>query len=289
MMTRARADASITPMKTHKKLWSTLIAVLVMFAIGATAFGQPAKDRKDRRKDRQEARKDRQEARKERREERRQAVADKLTPEQKKQIEEYKAKLAEMRETFKAKVDELAAMPPEQRREEIKKLVEQAAEDFRAALGEAGAKIKAKGEELRLEWEATKKRYEDLKEKEKAGTLTPEEKEELAKMQEKVDKAKKAKEELEKALKTGAEKLKKAIEPHKDEILKAWGEWILANETAQSELEKHAKRMAELTAAKEIAKAEGRDELVKHIDELIKLEKKRHEEAMKLLQSKEGK
>jgi hypothetical protein len=293
-------------MRKHSKHWSALVAVFVTLAIGVTAFGRPAdrgkgqpkgpeerqearEERQEAREERQEAREERQEERQERREERREAVKESLTPEQKQKIEEYKAKLQEKRKEFHGKVQELAGLPPEKRREEIRKLVEEARGHWKEALGEAGAKMKAKGEELRLEWQAKKKRYEELKDKEKAGTLTPEEKDELAKMQEKVDKAKKAKEDLKKAFEKGAAAIKQAIGPHKDEIIKAWGHWILANETAQSELNKHAKRMAQLTAAKQVAEAEGRDELAAHIDELIKVETKRHEEAMKLLQSKEGK
>lgn len=290
-----------------------LVVLFVTLAVGVTALGRPAdrgkgqpkgpEERQEAGEKRQEAGEKRQEAgekrqeagerrreeRQERREERREAIGESLSAEQKKKIEEYQAQLQEKRKEFEAKVQELAGMPPEKRREQIRKLVEAAQESWKDALGEAGAKIKAKGEELRLEWKVKKQRYEVLKEKDEAETLTPEEQDELAEIQKKVDDAAKAKDDLKKAFQKGAAAIKQAIGPHKDEIIKAWGHWILTNETAQSELNKHAKRMAQLTTAKQVAEAERREKLVEHIAELMELETKRHEEAMKLLKTKEGK
>lgn len=53
------------------------------------------------------------------------------------------------------------------------------------------------------------------------------------------------------------------------------------NPAARAELAKHAKRMARLRRSRELAVADGRDDLVKRIDAMISKEQARHQAAMR--------
>ena len=53
------------------------------------------------------------------------------------------------------------------------------------------------------------------------------------------------------------------------------------NPAARAELAKHAKRMARLRRSRELAIADGRDDLVKRIDAMISKEQARHQAAMR--------
>ena len=114
-------------------------------------------------------------------------------------------------------------------------------------------------------------RVQELEGKEKAGTLTDEEKGELAKIQ---------------AIQQRFEALKqKHLERAKDrakrrhltkkKALEAFP-GVDKNPPARTEFAKHGKRSAMLERAREVAEAGGRDELVARIDKLLEKEQARH-------------
>ena len=156
------------------------------------------------------------------------------------------------------------------------------------------------------------KRMVELKKKQKAGTLTPTEEEELAQMKQrrrgKGPRAKRAARIAELAKKKADGKLtdeetqelaklekinerhkklkKKAADRAKDRMQRrraakrmALGHFrhIDKDQAALAAFGKHGMRMAKLERAREVAEAEGRDDLIKRIDQLLEKEKARHQ------------
>lgn len=120
--------------------------------------------------------------------------------------------------------------------------------------------------------EARQARFAELGEKEKAGTLTDEEKSELAKI---------------KAIQGRFDALKqKYADRAKDRAERRKASKRLAlqafpgadkNPPARAEFIKHARRIAMLDRARELAEAGERDDLVARIDKLLAKEKTRHD------------
>jgi hypothetical protein len=119
---------------------------------------------------------------------------------------------------------------------------------------------------------ARQARLAELEEKKKAGKLTDEEKAEL-------DKITKIRARYEELQKKHAERRKDRDERRraaKRAILKDHPKLAKSFE-ARAEFGKHARRMAKLERAREVAETEGREDLVKRVDELISKEKARHQ------------
>lgn len=115
-------------------------------------------------------------------------------------------------------------------------------------------------------------RLKELAEKEKSGALSDEEKaqlERLKKVQARHDALKKKRDEHRSGRKERKHEAKR-------KVLKDFP-GIGKHPAAQTEFKKHARRMAHLERARDVAVAEERTELVTRIDELIAKEKARHE------------
>jgi uncharacterized protein YnzC (UPF0291/DUF896 family) len=119
---------------------------------------------------------------------------------------------------------------------------------------------------------ARKARLAELEEKQKAGKLTDEEKAEL----EKLEKIKKRHAALKGKF---AKRAKDRAKRRRAAKRKAMQEFpgLVKNEQARAAFGKHGMRMARLERAREVAEAEGLDELVARIDKLMEKEKQRHE------------
>jgi hypothetical protein len=174
----------------------------------------------------------------------------------------------------------------QERRAAIKKDVQEMRAKFVAQYGEQLAELKLKGEEIRAAYSDEVEHFKDLVARAQKGELTPAEQAELDVLKKKADEAKKKLQALQPGDVSAA--VKKAISDNQTEILAVWGAWILKSSDAQSELEKNARRVAALEQAKAVATAQGREDLVAHVDELAKAENTRHEAAMKLLKTQSG-
>lgn len=117
-----------------------------------------------------------------------------------------------------------------------------------------------------------KKRIEELEEKAKGGTLSDEEKAEL-------ERAKKARERFEALRKKHEERGRDRAERRrfsKRDAMKRFPDFR-KDPRAGDEFRKHARRLAHLERAREVAAASGKDELVARIDQLLAKERARHE------------
>jgi hypothetical protein len=120
--------------------------------------------------------------------------------------------------------------------------------------------------------QARKQRMAELEEKEKAGGLTDEEKGELEKtrkIQGRFDALRKKHEER-------AKDRAKRRRASKREAMKHFP-GFRKHPKAHHEFQKHARRLARLERAREVADASGKDDLVARIDKLIEKENARHE------------
>jgi hypothetical protein len=117
-----------------------------------------------------------------------------------------------------------------------------------------------------------KKRIEELEEKAKGGTLSDEEQAEL-------ERARKARERFEALKKKHEERGRDRAERRrfsKRDAMKRFPDFR-KDPRASDEFRKHARRLAHLERAREVAAASGKDELVARIDQLIAKERARHE------------
>lgn len=119
--------------------------------------------------------------------------------------------------------------------------------------------------------EARRERLAELQDKKQSGTLTDEEKSEL-------DKIEKIKERHEALKSKWAEHAKDRTQRRRAARRQAMKEFPGLQKDAQARAEygKHASRMAKLERAREVAQADGRDELVARIDKLVAIENARH-------------
>lgn len=118
---------------------------------------------------------------------------------------------------------------------------------------------------------ARKARMEELEQKQSKGTLTDEEKAELERMQ-------RTEQRFEQLKKKHEEHRAKRDERRHQAKKEALGRYpgYAKNPAARDEFKKHARRIARLERAKDVAEAEGRDDLVARIDQLLAKEKERH-------------
>jgi len=119
--------------------------------------------------------------------------------------------------------------------------------------------------------EARQARFSELGEKEKAGTLSEAEKSELAKIKEIQGRFEALKQKYAERFKDRAERRKAS----KRLALQAFP-GADKNPPARAEFIKHARRVAMLERARELAQAGERDELVARIDKLLEKEQTRH-------------
>jgi chromosome segregation ATPase len=173
----------------------------------------------------------------------------------------------------------LAAPAAAQKHPKAKEAKERAQEK-REELKENRDEKREQRDELKEKHAAKKERHQELKEKEKAGTLSDDEKAELEQMGKRRDalKAKHAE------LKAKHAELKKTWKKRRvDARKKVLDKWpnIRKHPAAVNEMKTHARRMAHLNRAKAVAAAEGRDDLVARIDTLIGKEQARHDRVMK--------
>jgi len=120
--------------------------------------------------------------------------------------------------------------------------------------------------------QARKQRMAELEEKEKAGSLTDDEKAEL-------DKARKIQghfDELRQKHEEHKKDRSKRRRASKREAMKHFP-GFRKHPKAHHEFQKHAKRLAHLERAREVAEASGKDDLVARIDKLVEKENARHE------------
>lgn len=121
-----------------------------------------------------------------------------------------------------------------------------------------------------------KARHQELKDKADKGELTEDEKAELEQMEERHAKLKERHRELKKKWeerkKTRKDRRKKA----RAKVVEKYPN-IKKHPAAIAEMRKHARRMAMLHRSRNLAEAEGRDDLVEKIDALVDKEKSRHQ------------
>jgi hypothetical protein len=126
-------------------------------------------------------------------------------------------------------------------------------------------------------------KYDALKEKEKAGPLSDEEKKDLERLEQHYTKVKKARE----MLATRTEKLRTSLDTRrraqKRSLLRLWGKDMLRKQPVKDELDVHAKRMARLNRIRDLAQAEVDTEVLARINQLVRKERDRHERAMNQL------
>jgi uncharacterized protein YnzC (UPF0291/DUF896 family) len=126
-------------------------------------------------------------------------------------------------------------------------------------------------------------KYNALKEKEKGGTLTDEEKKDLERLEQHYAKVKKNHD----MLKTRYEKFKQSFETRrraqKRSLLRLWGKEMLRKAPVREELELNAKRMARLNRVRDLAQAEVDTEALARINQLVRKERERHERRMNQL------
>jgi len=167
-------------------------------------------------------------------------------------------------------------LTPEERKEQAKRMVElkkkQQAGTLTPSEEEELAQMKQRrrGKGHRAERAA---RLAELEKKKADGKLTDEETQELAKLQKINERHKQLKEKI-------AERKKDRAERRRASKRVALGQFrnIGKDQEALAEYGKHGQRLARLERAKEVAQAEGNDELVKRIDQLLQKEKARHEQ-----------
>lgn len=121
--------------------------------------------------------------------------------------------------------------------------------------------------------EARRARFAELQEKEKAGTLTDEEKAEL----EKITQIRERFTALQKKHIQRMRDRKERRRENRRKLLKAFPS-LVHNPEAHEEFVKHARRVAKLERAREVAEAGGRDELLTRIDKLLEKENARHDD-----------
>jgi uncharacterized protein YnzC (UPF0291/DUF896 family) len=115
-------------------------------------------------------------------------------------------------------------------------------------------------------------RITDLEEKEKSGSLTDDEKAEL-------DKARKTRARFEQLKQKHDERVKDRAERRRADKRKAMMGFpdFKQRPGAGQEFKKHARRVAHLQRARDVAQAAGKDDLVARIDALIAKEQARHD------------
>jgi hypothetical protein len=125
-----------------------------------------------------------------------------------------------------------------------------------------------RGARMRLRAE----RIAALEEKEKSGSLTEDEKAEL-------DKARKTRARFQQLKKKHDERVKSRAERRREDKRKAMMGFpdFKRRPGAVEEFKKHARRVAHLQRARDVAQAAGKDDLVARIDALVAKEQARHE------------
>ena len=133
---------------------------------------------------------------------------------------------------------------------------------------EPGARGKRKGHRR----EQRRARHAELKQKESDGKLSDGEEQELGK----IERVRKRHRALKgKHAKRGKSRIKRRRAARRKALAEFPG--LLKNNSALAEYGKHGQRMAQLERAREVAEAEGLDDLVKRIDKLMAREKERHQ------------
>ena len=145
-------------------------------------------------------------------------------------------------------------------------------------------KLQAMKEKAKERREERKERREEKKEelKEKLDNMTDEEKEEWKK---KHAERKEERAEVREAWKAWKDKRKERRQARREEIKEKLGDDI-KRPVVKAELKVHARRMARLNRIRVLAKADGKDELVKRVDTLIAKEKARHDKHIETLKAK---
>ena len=145
-------------------------------------------------------------------------------------------------------------------------------------------KLEAMKEKAKERREDRKEKREEKKEelKEKLDNMTDEEKEEWKK---KHAERKEERAEVREAWKEWKDKRKERRKARRDELKEKLGD-DLKRPAVKAELKIHARRMARLNRIRVVAKAEGKDEVVKRVDTLIAKEKARHDKHIETLKAK---
>lgn len=134
--------------------------------------------------------------------------------------------------------------------------------------------------DLKEQRKEKRQQFEDLEAKEKAGTLTDDEKAELEKLRANHKLIKDRHDRLaarHEKLKTTQQARRRAA---RRQALRKWGRDHLGKKPVRDELSKHALRMARLNRLREISQAEGNTDATTRINQLISAERKRHLAAM---------
>jgi hypothetical protein len=140
-------------------------------------------------------------------------------------------------------------------------------------------KVKEERKEKAQEHRAlVKDRIADLKQKEKDGTLTPEEKADLERLTKRVEVIKEHRQQWQEIKDKRIEKLRDA----RRAFLEKYGP-IHKRPRVNAELTKHAKRMAQLRYMRVVAEEHDNDKAVERIDKLLGIEQGRHDKRMDVL------
>ena len=174
------------------------------------------------------------------------------------------------------------AQPRKDKREERRENRQERREERREDRQDKREELKEKRQERRETYKEKKARHAELKEKQKNGDLSDEEKAELERMEKNYERIKKKHEELKARFKERKENWKERRNKARKAWLDKWGE-LHKMPAVKAELAKHARRVAYLQQVRLVCEAEEDTGCVERADGLLAKENARHDGRMNKL------